>query len=279
VIARLGLPLLVHAEWPATLERAGRSERGEPRRHASWLASRPPGSEVDAIRTMLRLVERHGCRVHIVHLAAAEALDDLRAARARGLPVSVETCPHYLYFAAEEIPDGATEFKCAPPLRDAENRARLRQALLEGDIDLVASDHSPCPPDLKLRERGDFFEAWGGITSLQVSLAATWTAMREAGAGVPQIARWMCAAPARLAGLDHRKGAIAAGCDADLVAWDPEAEWSVDPARLHHRHPVTPYAGARLHGRVRRVWRRGVPIDGGGQVSGGPPAEHLIAGG
>jgi allantoinase len=271
VIARLGLPLLVHAEWPATLAaHADALAGGDRRRHATWLASRPPAAEVDAIRVMIRLCERHGCAVHVVHLAAAEALDDLRAARARGLPVTVETCPHYLAFDAESVPDGATEHKCAPPIRDAANRATLTRALLNGDVDMVASDHSPCPPELKRPETGDFTAAWGGIASLELSLAATWTATRAHGATVSHLARWMCARPAALAGLDARKGRIAPGLDADLVAWDPEASWTVDATRLRQRHPVTPYAGRTLLGRVAETWVRGLPATGPNAPAGRP---------
>ncbi len=260
VVAKLDLPLLVHAEWPATLAaHAAHLATGEPRRHATWLASRPPEAELDAIRAMLRLCERHGTRVHVVHLASAAALDDLRAARARGLPVTVETCPHYLTFDAASIPDGATEFKCAPPIRDAANREALWRALVAGDVDMVASDHSPCPPALKRRESGDFAGAWGGIASLELSLAAVWTGARAHGANLADLARWMCERPATLAGLGAAKGMIAPGFDADLVAWDPDAAWTVDPVRLEQRHPVTPYAGCRLHGQVIETWVRGTP--------------------
>jgi len=263
VLARLGLPLLVHAEWPATLApHAAALERGGRRSHAAWLASRPPAAEVDAIRAMIRLCERHDCAVHIVHLVAAEALDDLRAARARGLPITAETCPHYLTFDAESVPDGATEFKCAPPIRGAANREALWRALEDGDIDMVASDHSPCLPALKAREAGDFAAAWGGIASLELSLAATWTGARARGATVEDLARWMCERPAVLAGLGGRKGAIAPGLDADLVAWDPDATRVVDPAALCQRHPVTPYAGRTLYGVVHATWVRGRPVYG-----------------
>lgn len=265
VIARLGLPLLVHAEWPATLAaHAAALERGDRRAHATWLASRSPAAEVDAIRAMIRLCERHRCRVHIVHLAAAEALPDLRAARARGLPVTVETCPHYLTFDAASVPDGATEYKCAPPLRDAAHRDALWDALRAGDIDLVASDHSPCTPDLKQPGTGDFVAAWGGIASLELSLAATWTGARMRGATPADLARWMCERPAALAGLGARKGRIAPGFDADLVAWDPDASFAVDPAALRQRHPVTPYAGRTLHGVVHGTWVRGRRVHGSG---------------
>ncbi len=256
VIARLQLPLLAHAEVPGPIESATAVLTGhaDPRRHATWLASRPPEAEVEAIGMLIKLSDKTSCSVHVVHLAAAEALPTLRLARAEFMPITVETCPHYLTFAAEDIPDGATQYKCAPPIRDAANREALWGALMAGDIDLVASDHSPCPPALKRSDTGDFFAAWGGIASLELGLSAVWTGARAQGASLADVARWMSAHPARLAGLDKTKGRIEAGADADLVAFDPEAEWTVDAAALCQRHPVTPYAGMKLTGRVERVW-------------------------
>jgi allantoinase len=255
-IARLGLPLLAHAEAPGPIETAARAARPGPRSHASWLASRPRAAEREAIAMLLALCEETGCRVHIVHLSAADAVPMLRDARARGLPVTVETCPHYLYFAAEEIADGATPFKCAPPIRERENREALWAALREGVIDLVATDHSPCPPAMKRLESGDFFAAWGGIASLELSLAAVWTEARAHGFTPADVARWMCERPARLARFGA-KGEIRPGGDADLVVWDPEEEWTVDASRLHQRHKLTPYTGRLLAGRVRRTYLRG----------------------
>ncbi len=255
VIARLGLPLLVHAELPEPIEPAAAAAAGgDPRSHATWLASRPPAAEIEAIQLMIRLCAETGCRVHIVHLSAAEALPDLAAARDAWLPITVETCPHYLTFAAEDIPDGATQYKCAPPIRVAANRERLWDALLTGDIDFIASDHSPCPPAMKRADTGDFFASWGGIASLEVAMSAVWTGSRAHGATMVDLAEWLSERPARLAGIAERRGAIAPAHDADLVAFDPDSEWVVDPARLRQRHPVTPYAGMRLRGRVERVW-------------------------
>jgi allantoinase len=251
VLARTGLALMVHAEDPALLSPAG-AGRGYP----EYLASRPMAAEREAIALLIRLLEWCPTPVHVVHLSSVASLDFVRAARAAGLPITVETCPHYLTFAAEEIPAGATEFKCAPPIRAAAEREGLWRALLEGEIDLVASDHSPCPPVLK-ETRGDFFAAWGGIASLQLSLPAVWTAARARGAAPERLAEWMSAAPARLARLERRKGAIAAGYDADLVAWDPDSSFVVNPAALLHRHPVTPYAGRELFGAVRATWVAG----------------------
>ncbi len=261
ILARLGLPLLVHAELPGPIDAAGATVHGaDPKRYATWLASRPPAAEVEAIRLVLSLCAETDCAVHVVHLAAAEGLPELRAARARGLPVTVETCPHYLAFTAEEIADGATLFKCAPPIRDLANREGLWQALRERTIDLVATDHSPCPPEMKRLDTGDFMAAWGGIASLEVALGAVWTEARERGFTPPDIARWMSAGPARLAALAGRKGVIAPGADADLVVWDPEGEWTVDGASLNHRHPLTPWHGRRVRGVVRTTFVRGTCV-------------------
>jgi allantoinase len=250
VLARLGLPLMVHAEDPTRLLPA---PQGGSRRYSSYVASRPPVAESEAIGLLVRLMEWCPTPVHIVHLSSAESLDAIRAARARGLPLTVETCPHYLTFAAEEIPDGATEYKCAPPIRGRAERDALWDALIRGDIDLVASDHSPCPPAMKESD-GDFFAAWGGIASLQLSLSAVWTGARLRGVGTEQIAAWMAANTARLARLDDCKGKLAAGYDADIVVWDPESSFRVAPATLEHRHAVTPYAGRELFGRVRATY-------------------------
>jgi len=200
-----------------------------------------------------------GARVHVVHLTDGDALPLLREARAEGMRITVETCPHYLTFAAEEVPDGATAFKCCPPIREAAHREALWAALVDGDIDLVVSDHSPCTPELKRLDDGDFGQAWGGIASVQVSLPVVWTGARARGIGLDQVVRWMAEGPARLAGLPG-KGAIAVGRDADLVAFAPDARWRV--GELHHRNPVTPYADRELVGAVRRTWLRGRPLDG-----------------
>jgi allantoinase len=227
--------------------------------YAGFLASRPVAAEESAIGTLVAAARDTGARVHVVHLADAGALPLLRAARADGVRITVETCPHYLTFAAEEVPDGATAFKCCPPIREAVHREALWAALVDGDLDLVVSDHSPCTPDLKRLDAGDFGAAWGGIASLQVALPVVWTGARARGIGLEHVVRWMAEAPARLAGLPC-KGAIAVGMDADLVAFAPDARWRV--GELHHRNPVTPYAGRELVGAVRRTWLRGWPADG-----------------
>lgn len=268
-MTRHGAVLLAHAELPGPIEAAaGAWNGGSPSEYARYLRSRPDAAEVEAVELLIRLCRETGCRVHIVHVASAEALPLLRQAREEGLPLTAETCPHYLTFTAEEIPDGGVAFKCAPPIRSRENRERLWDGLREGILDLVATDHSPCPPEMKKIETGDFREAWGGISSLQIALPAVWTGARERGFTLADLARWMCAAPARLAGLEGRKGAIAPGYDADLVIWDPEASFVVDAERLHHRHKLTPYAGRTLHGVVQRTLLRGEIIDQNGAPNG-----------
>ncbi len=246
ILERLGLLLMVHAEDPSLLHPG---PAGGSLRYADWLASRPVEAERSAIEMMVRLMEQWPARVHIVHLSSTKSIDVVRAAKARGLPITVETCPHYLTFAAEEIPDGATEYKCAPPIRSAQEREALWSALIAGDIDLVASDHSPCPPILKEPD-SDFFAAWGGIASLQISLPAVWTGARARGVPIEKVAKWMSAATARLAGFENRKGALVQGYDADIVIFDSDSMFRVDPTMLEHRHAVTPYAGLELYGRV-----------------------------
>jgi allantoinase len=264
--------LLVHAELPGPIARA--APQGDPRRYATWLASRPEHAEVEAIELLLRLSEETGCRVHIVHLSAATAFPIIEHARRAGARITVETCPHYLTFAAEAVPDGSTAYKCAPPLRSAANRERLWDGLARGIIDLVATDHSPAPPALKRLDSGDFMAAWGGIASLELSLAAVWSGARAHGHALDDVARWLCGAPARLAGLD-RKGRIAPGCDADLVIFDPEAEWTVEPVRLRQRHPITPYAGMTLQGKVRQTFLRGVSIYESGRTRERPEGQWV----
>jgi allantoinase len=267
VLARHGAVLLAHAELPGPIEAAAgvwdhRNGAGpaELREYGRYLRSRPDAAEVAAVELLVRLCRETGCRIHIVHVASAEVLPVLQRAREEGLPITAETCPHYLTFSAEEIPDGGVAFKCAPPIRSRENREQLWAALRAGVLDLVASDHSPCPPGMKKVETGDFRGAWGGIASLQLALAAVWTGARERGFTIADLAEWMCAAPARLAGLEDRKGRIAPGYDADLVVWEPEASLAVEPQDLQHRHKLTPYAGRTLSGVVRRTLLRGETI-------------------
>ena len=274
LLAPLGLPLLAHAEWPGLL--CEPDPGADPRRYSTWLISRPPEAETAAIKLFARLSHHTRARVHIVHLASADALPAIAEARAAGVPITVETCPHYLTFCAEEIPDGATPFKCAPPIRERGHRERLWQALGAGAIDLVATDHSPAPPALKHVDEGDFVAAWGGIASMQVSLAVMWTGASQRGLSIDRLAQWMSAAPAHLAGLSGRKGAIAAGHDADLTIFDPDELCRVDAATLYHRHAVTPYDGARLHGRVRTTLLGGEIIFDDGECRG--PARGRLLG-
>jgi allantoinase len=283
ILARHHRPLLVHAEDPREL-RDPRNPR-DPSSYAAYLETRPPRAEVSAIEMMVRLASEFGTRVHVVHVASADAVDAIARAKAGGAPVTAETCPHYLRFAAGEIPDGATEFKCAPPIRAASHRDALWAGLASGVLDLIASDHSPAPPSMK--PRGDFTQSWGGIASLELSLRASWTAggdwLRRRHTNAPQspvanrfamlradITRWLSAAPARLANLDGRKGRIAPGYDADLVLWDPDAETVVAATQLQQRHHLTPYASRPLRGTIKATFLRGERVwDDGALVRAG----------
>ena len=250
--------MIVHAEDDGAIEHAP-APRGAD--YAGYLASRPREAEDLAISHVVESARRTGARVHVLHLSSSDALPLLRSARRDGVRLTTETCPHYLVFAAEEVPDGATEYKCAPPIREAENRDALWRGLAEADIDLVVSDHSPCTPELKHLDVGDFGAAWGGIASLELGLPAVWTEARRRGHGLADVVRWMAERPARVAGL-QRKGRIAVGCDADFTVLAPDDEFVVDPAKLHSRHPITPYAGRTLAGVVRDTWLRGAEIRG-----------------
>ena len=261
ILAELDATLLVHAELP---EHIAAMPNGDPRHYATYLASRPDSAETEAVALVIRLAEEFGARVHIVHVSSERTLPLIVAARARGVRITCETCPHYLIFSAEEIPDGATELKCAPPIRPSTTRDELWKGLLAGDIALVASDHSPCPPTMKESELGDFFQAWGGIASLQLGLPAMWHEARRRGVSIEKLSEWMSAAPARLAGLSGSKGRLAAGFDADVVIWNPDIRGAVDDMPLYHRHPLTPYRGRTLTGLVRATYVSGkqVYLDG-----------------
>jgi allantoinase len=263
--------LIVHAEDPGVLAAAPTCSGSS---YAGFVDSRPPEAEDVAIARLLDLAMKHEARVHVLHLSSAGSLTRLREARAAGVRVSVETCPHYLTLGAEEVPDGHTEFKCCPPIRDAANREALWDALSGGVIDCVVSDHSPSTTDLKLLDTGDFGAAWGGVSSLQLGLPLVWSAARERGVTLETVVAWMSGGPAALAGLP-RKGAIAAGRDADLVVFAPDERFVVEPEQLYHRHRVTPYAARTLSGRVRTVWCRGRLVVRDGIVSGSPHG-HLL---
>ncbi len=279
-----GLPLLAHAEVAGPVDAATatlNANGADWRKYSTYLASRPHAAEIEAIETLIRLAEEFSTPVHIVHLSSANALPLIAAARERGAPLTVETCVHYLWFAAEEIPDGTTEYKCAPPLRDASNRAALWQALELGLIDMIATDHSPCPPQMKARDTGRWDKAWGGISSLGLALPVMWTAMQRREIGMERLAHWMSAVPARLAGLEGRKGALASGADADFVVFDTSATWTVTPDDLHFRHKLSPYLGAELRGRVTETWLRGEPVyradeNGRGEFPGRPRGKEQV---
>ncbi|MEV0008765.1 allantoinase AllB [Streptomyces sp. NPDC051840] len=259
-IAGFGGLLIVHAEDPHHLASAPQKS-GE--KYADFLASRPRDAENTAIENLIAQARRLNARVHVLHLSSSDALPRIAAAKREGVKVTVESCPHFLTLTAEEVPDGATEFKCCPPIREAENQDVLWAGLADGTIDCIVSDHSPCTTDLKTP---DFASAWGGISSLQLGLPAIWTEARRRGHTLDDVVRWMSAAPAELAGLD-RKGAIEAGRDADFAVLDPEATFTVDPAELFHRNQVTAYAGKTLHGVVRSTWLRGTRIAADGELA------------
>lgn len=271
---RLGdTPFLIHAEWPSLL----RPWQGRPEKYASYLDSRPRAAENEAVARVVRLSRESGTPIHILHISSAESLDAIARAKGEGMSVTAETCPQYLCFDSEEIPDGATEFKCAPPIRERENRERLWRGLADETLDMVVSDHCPCPPEAKKRDSGDFAEARGGISSLGLTLAATWTAASERGFSLEDLARWMSAAPARLAGVSAWKGAIEAGKNADFVVWNPETQWRVEPERLHQRHKLTPWAGSVLKGVVEATYLKGMKIYERGEFPSSPRGEILLS--
>ena len=279
ILAELNLPLLVHAELPGPLEAAAATLVGKDfRKYEHYLASRPDEAELAAIRLVIDLCREFRTPVHIVHLATALALPLIKAAKAEGLPVTVETCPHYLYFAAEDIPYGATQYKCAPPVRSSKNREFLLQAVVDGTIDLIASDHSPCPPEMKGLESGDFAKAWGGIPSLSLGASILHTTLSDSPGGsnnLVALARLMSANPARLAGIADRKGGIAEGLDADLTVFAPEESFTVTPDDLHFRHLISPYLGERLTGRVKQTILRGNLIFDGNKFGSAPVGREV----
>lgn len=272
VIAKHNMPLLVHCEL--TDERFPPSFQN-PKSYSEYLQSRPRKWEDDAIARMIRLAEEYHCKVHIVHVSSSDAIPILERARAQGLPVTTETCPHYLYFTAVEIPDGDTRFKCAPPIRERENKEKLWDALKNGVLDFIVSDHSPSPPSMKFLDTGDFQRAWGGIASLQFGLSIVWTEARKRGFKVSDLARWMSHNPAKFVGLENHKGAIAPGHDADFVVWNPNQSFIVQPSTTFHRHKITPYEGKELFGAVVATFLRGDKVFDGGEIIGKPAGTVL----
>jgi allantoinase len=275
-VARTNLQLLAHAELPGPVDAAtAELANADWRSYATYLKSRPDEAELSAIRLLLSLCREFKFRLHIVHLATCQALPVLKAARAKGLAVSVETCPHYLHLTAEDTANGATLRKCAPPIRSRENRGELWRALGEGLIDMVVTDHSPCPPSMKQLDDGSFKTAWGGIASLSMALPVMWTEASRRGFTLSDIARWMAGGPARLAGCQARKGRLAAGYDADFAVFDPDTEFVVTPELLHHRHRVSPYIGEKLRGVVKATYLRGNAVYANGEFLGGPNGREI----
>ncbi len=287
LLAKVRVPLLVHAEMPGPIEQALELVRArqrwaarlsgtapDPGCYSTYLATRPKAAENQAIELAIELCRDYRVHTHIVHLSSSDALTPLYHAREAGLPITAETCPHYLSFVAEEIPDRATAFKCAPPVRERANREYLWAALAGGLIQMVASDHSPAPLAMKAANSGNFLDAWGGISSLQISLPATWNEAHARGYSLSQLVEWMCRGPARLAGLD-RKGTIDVGYDADLTIWDPDLEFTVESSSLFHRQRVTAYEGRRLRGIVHRTYLRGTKIYERGQPMRTPTGQLL----
>jgi allantoinase len=268
-------PLLCHSELPGPLAEAEPQARaGSPVKYLSYLASRPPRAEDEAVAMVLRLAKDTGARVHIVHHASGSGLPLIEAGLDNHIHVSAETCPHYLHFSAEQICDGATPFKCAPPIREQSHRQQLWQGLEEDVLSMIVSDHSPCTPVLKGLEAGDFFAAWGGISSLQLSLPVVWSEARARGIGLETVCQWMAERPAALAGLEQ-KGAIAPGKDADIIFFHPDRAFTVEGQKLFHRHPVTPYSDERLQGTVYSTFVRGQKVYENGNFIGTPAGKLL----
>lgn len=271
ILKKHGKPLLAHAELELTAP-----VNTQPRSYSAYLASRPEVWEVEAIRLLIKLCRETGCAVHVVHLSAAAAVPLLAQAKAEGLPITVETAPHYLYFAAETIPDGATQFKCAPPIRPRANQEQLWQGLETGVIDFIATDHSPCEPELKQLASGDFTQAWGGIASLQWLLPAVWSQAKKRGFSVVKLAEWLSQRPAAFLGLTGR-GEIAAGAVADLVVWNPEEEFEITPESVRHRHSISPYVGETVKGVIERTYVAGQLVYQTGRVVDVPLGQPLAS--
>lgn len=263
-----GVSLMVHAEIAEPIDAATAAlaaAGADPKKYETYLRSRPMTAEDQAVKLLFDLAKKTRTAIHVVHLSSAGALETLKRAKDEGVPLTAETAPHYLHFSSEDIPDGATWYKCAPPIREKANRERLWEALRAGLLEMVVSDHSPCIPDLKRVETGDFMGAWGGIAGLQYSLSAVWTGARERGFSLETVSQWMSTRPARHAALDGKKGVLAVGADADFVVFDPEGTFTVDTADCEHKNKLTPYDGATLHGVVHETWVRGERVQRTGQ--------------
>jgi len=266
--------LIVHAELPGPIETA--SIAGPSEEYSTFLASRPRQAENEAIELMISLSREFCTRIHIVHLSSADAVVSIREAQSQGIKITAETCPHYLHFASEQIPAGATEFKCCPPIRETRNREQLWNALADGTIGIVVSDHSPCPASMKLQETGDFLDAWGGIASLQLRLPVVWTEARKRGFDLLELTKWLCTGPAEQVDLQKEKGTIATGRDADFVIWNPDQDFTVDAVALKHRHKITPYNGEQLRGVVQDTFLRGRKIYDGNEIIEPPTGQFLL---
>ncbi|MBZ5661337.1 MAG: allantoinase AllB [Acidobacteriia bacterium] len=278
-LAEMNLPLLVHAELPEQIEAATKKlQKSDPTKYETWLRSRPVAAETKAIEMLIRLAREFKVHVHVVHVSSALSAPLILRAKEEGLPITAETCPHYLFFEASSIGNGRTQFKCAPPIREAENNRKLWKALGNGALDFIVSDHSPSPPSMKCLKSGDFFRAWGGISSLQLGLPAIWTRLSGTEYSLRHLVRWMCNGPAQLAGLDNRKGAIAPGYDADIVVWNPEKSFTVKSGMLKHRHKLTPYLNESLRGVVETTFLGGEMIYDRGRFLGSPRGALLRRG-
>jgi len=278
ILAKHNAPYLIHAELdcgapPAKITKS----------YQSFLDSRPKSWENDAIDMMIDLnreVKSNGldCHVHIVHLSSSEAIANIEAARDEGISLTIETCPHYLTLASENIPDGKTLFKCCPPIREEENRQRLWQGLKDGAIDFIVSDHSPCTPQLKHIDSGDIEKAWGGISALQFGLPLIWTEAKIQGFDITDITRWMSEKTAKFIGMDHIKGHIKVGHHADFVVFDDQAGYEISNEMIKHRHKITPYVGRYVEGSVIATYLRGQKVYSNNMFSDKPVGQPLLKG-
>lgn len=259
ILKKHAKPLLVHCELDSVHDDLKLLEQ-HPTSYSAYLKSRPKSWEDKAIKLMIDLCRETGAHVHIVHLSSANSIEQIRKAKAEGLPLTVETAQHYLFFNAEDIPDAATQYKCAPPIRESENNEKLWSALLDGTIDFIATDHSPAPPASKEIESGNFKKAWGGIAGLQFSLPVVWTKMKEKNIPVQNMLKWLCENPGKLCGLNYSKAKIEKGLDADLVVWSPEKKFKAEQKDILHRHKITPYLNRELFGVVEQTYIGGKKI-------------------